>query len=124
MLGAMESLDREDARPSYQQLAARLRAAIASGKLQPGAQLPTHRALAEEYGVAIETAKRALGELRNEGLIVSRQGKGSYVREGPLRPSPDRAGSDGIAAQLASLRDELEAVKRRLEVLESAEARE
>lgn len=122
MLGAMNSLDRDDARPSYLQLAARLRADISSGTLQPGAQLPTHRGLAEDYGVAIETAKRALGELRNEGLIVSRQGKGSYVRQRTANAT-DNGGTE-VVAQLASLRDELEAVKDRLEALESAWARE
>lgn len=119
MLVTMETLDLDDSRPSYQQLADGLRDAIRGGKLRPGDQLPTHRALAEEYGVAAETAKRALRELRTEGLIVTRQGKGSYVRSNAAEPggSPSQAGD--LAEVVAELRYELDAVKRRLDRLEA-----
>jgi DNA-binding GntR family transcriptional regulator len=116
MLCCMTTLDPDDSRPSYRQLADRLRAAIQSGKLAPGAQLPTHKALADEYGVAVETAKRALAELRVEGLIVTRQGKGSYVRRSDVGRTPP---ATDIAERVDELSRELEMVKRRLAALEA-----
>lgn len=119
MLVTMETLDLDDSRPSYQQVADGLRDAIKSGKLQAGDQLPTHRSLAEEYGVAAETAKRALRELRTEGLIVTRQGKGSYVRSSVAEHVGSRTQPGDLAEVVAELRSELDAVKRRLDRLEA-----
>lgn len=118
MLVTVETLDLNDSRPSYQQVADGLRDAIRNGKLQAGDQLPTHRALAEEYGVASETAKRALRELRTEGLIVTRQGKGSYVRSA-AEHADTRSQTGDLAEVVAELRSELDAVKRRLDRLEA-----
>jgi len=58
-----------------------LRAAVTEGRLQPGAKLPPVRDLAERYGVSRNTAAKAIGVLRSEGLIVTRYGSGAYVRE-------------------------------------------
>jgi DNA-binding GntR family transcriptional regulator len=112
----VNKLDPEDPRPSYQQVRDRLRASIAAAVLAPGDQLPTHRALAEEFGVAIETVKRALNELRSEGLIVARQGKGTYVRtEGGPPVDSDAAGELAeLRAQLADHASRLDALERRL----------
>lgn len=76
----MGVLDPDDPRPPFRQVADVLRSGIESGTLAPGEQLPTLQALASQYGVSIGTVKSALGVLRELGLIVSRQGKGSYVR--------------------------------------------
>lgn len=69
-----------------------LRAAITEGRLQPGAKLPPVRDLADRYGVSRNTAAKAIGTLRSEGLIVTRYGSGAYVREShPIRQlGPDR----------------------------------
>jgi len=53
---------------------------IESGKLQPGGRLPGEDALAEHYGVARMTVRRAMRELRERGLVHTISGKGSYVR--------------------------------------------
>jgi DNA-binding transcriptional regulator YhcF (GntR family) len=76
----MASLDPDDARAPYAQVAAALRQEIELGILGPGVKLPTHQRLADMYGVSVGTVKRALGELQGAGLIVSRQGQGAFVR--------------------------------------------
>jgi GntR family transcriptional regulator len=54
---------------------------IARGELVPGARLPSLDALAESYGIARMTARRAVRELTERGLVVVIVGKGTYVRE-------------------------------------------
>jgi DNA-binding transcriptional regulator YhcF (GntR family) len=90
------TLDPDDPRPPYRQVANALRAAILTKQLAPGEQLPSGNELAKRYGVARMTVQQALRVLRDEGLIVSRQGSGVFVRgrsERPvgLRPHVERA---------------------------------
>ncbi|WP_214107835.1 GntR family transcriptional regulator [Acrocarpospora catenulata] len=80
------SLDPDDPRPPYQQVANALRAAILTKKFEPGQKLPSGVELAKTYGVARMTVQQAIRILRDEGLIVSRQGSGVYVRERTERP--------------------------------------
>jgi DNA-binding transcriptional regulator YhcF (GntR family) len=80
------SLDPDDPRPPYVQVANALRAAILTKKLAPGEQLPSGPELASRYGVARATIQSALRTLREEGLIISRQGSGVFVRERTERP--------------------------------------
>ncbi|WP_326566925.1 GntR family transcriptional regulator [Amycolatopsis rhabdoformis] len=77
----MDELDPDDPRPPFQQVAAILKASILTGAYQPGDRLPSYTELAASYGVAVMTAQKAVGVLRDEGLVVSRQGKGSFVRQ-------------------------------------------
>lgn len=51
---------------------------------KPGERLPSEQELATEYGVSRQTMRRALATLQNEGLIVSRQGLGTFVKDVPL----------------------------------------
>jgi DNA-binding transcriptional regulator YhcF (GntR family) len=90
------ALDPDDPRPPYQQVANALRAAILTRKLAPGEKLPSGNELAQRYGVARMTVQQAIRLLRDEGLIVSRQGSGVFVRERTaraiaLRPHVERA---------------------------------
>ncbi len=69
-------------RPSLvSELEARLRADIAEGRLAPGALLPTERELSARHGVARATVKQALVRLEQVGLIETRHGVGSRVRD-------------------------------------------
>jgi GntR family transcriptional regulator len=65
--------------PVFRQLADLLRAQIESGELEPGRPLPSVRQLVQRYEVADGTVKKAIGVLRDAGLVVSVQGKGTYV---------------------------------------------
>lgn len=90
------SLDPDDPRPPYVQIANALRAAILTKTLAVGEQLPSGNELAKRYGVARMTVQQAFKVLRDEGLIVSRQGSGVFVRERTeravgLRPHIERA---------------------------------
>ncbi|MEU6667589.1 winged helix-turn-helix domain-containing protein [Streptomyces sp. NPDC046727] len=67
----------------YRQVADHIAAEIAAGKLRPGARLPGERALAEQYGVAIGTARRAVQELRERGLAVTLPAKGTFIASPP-----------------------------------------
>lgn len=92
----MHDLDPDDPRPPYQQVANALRAAILTRSFAPGEKLPSGPELSKRYGVARMTVQQAIRLLRDEGLVVSRQGSGVYVRERTerpvgLRPHLDRA---------------------------------
>ena len=71
--------DPEGAR--YKRLAALLRARINSGELAVGQRLPSEKDLQDEYGMARETIRKAVGLLRSEGLVEVRQGHGTFVRQ-------------------------------------------
>jgi DNA-binding transcriptional regulator YhcF (GntR family) len=79
-------LDPDDPRSPYIQVASALRAAILTKKFQPGEKLPSGHQLSEHYGVARMTIQTAIRVLREEGLVVSRQGSGVFVRERTARP--------------------------------------
>ncbi len=65
--------------PIYLQIKQQIKAAILSGQLQAGTQLPSIRFLAKELRVSVITTKRAYDELELEGFLDSVQGKGSFV---------------------------------------------
>ncbi|MEV7287697.1 GntR family transcriptional regulator [Streptomyces sp. NPDC093252] len=67
--------------PKYDQIAADVRGRIVRGEIKPGDALPSERELTERWQVARATVVRALEVLRNEGLIETRQGTGSSVRQ-------------------------------------------
>ncbi len=73
----------EEALPKYVQIANHIRDRIASGELASGAEVPSERQIAEEFHVARPTATRALSTLRAWGLVESRPGMGTFVRERP-----------------------------------------
>jgi len=68
------------------QVAHAIRAAILTKVFAPGERLPSGADLAKRYGVARMTVQNAIGLLRDEGLVVSRQGSGVFVKERTERP--------------------------------------
>ncbi|MFF2507087.1 GntR family transcriptional regulator [Streptomyces sp. NPDC058067] len=58
-----------------------LAADIASGTYAPGSPLPSEAELCERFGVARETARRAVRVLRERGLVRTEWGRGSFVAE-------------------------------------------
>ena len=73
------------AQPKYQEIADRLREQIGAGALEPGHRLPSEPDLAAEYDASRNTVRLAIALLINQGLVVSRQGLGTFVVE-PARP--------------------------------------
>ncbi len=78
--------DRVGHGPLYRRIVNGLRAEIAGGALPPGARLPTERALCARFGVSRHTVREALRQLRDEGLVASRQGAGTTVAAGDAPP--------------------------------------
>lgn len=70
-------------RPAYRALAERLIQAVEAGELKSGDQLPTHRKLAFDLGLSVQTVSRAYEELIRRGAIVGEVGRGTFVRAGP-----------------------------------------
>ncbi len=70
-----------DPRPMYLQIMDQVRRRVAVGDWPPGQELPSIRALAASIQVSVITVKRAYLELEREGVIVTRQGRGSFVAE-------------------------------------------
>ena len=66
----------------YLRLADHIAARIAAGHYAPGAMLPNEREMVPEYGVSIDTVRRAVAELRERGLVVTLPSKGTYVTGG------------------------------------------
>ena len=73
------TVDADDRRPIYQQVADGIKALIARGELREGATLPPVRQLAADLGVNLNTVATAYRELQNEGLITVRHGSGAVV---------------------------------------------
>jgi GntR family transcriptional regulator len=76
------SVDHSSEIPVGVQLRWRLRALVLAGELRPGEELPSVRQLASWAGVNPNTVRGVYDDLGHEGLIKSRQGKGTYVDEG------------------------------------------
>lgn len=108
-------VDERTSRPLYRQVADELRVQIQQRQLTPGGQLPTESELMDRYGVSRNTIRLALGVLRTEGLVVTGQGRGSFVADVPARRHRGaagevhevvtRGGSDALTAELADVVD-------------------
>ena len=72
-------ISQTDKRPMYLQIMQQVKQRIAVGDWAPGRAIPSIRQLAVDMGVSVITVKRAYLELEREGIIVTHQGKGSFV---------------------------------------------
>jgi GntR family transcriptional regulator len=67
--------------PFYRQIFDQVAAAIRAGRLAPGAPLPSLRELSATLAVSLITTRRAFADLEAAGLVVQRQGQGTFVAE-------------------------------------------
>lgn len=86
------SIDSASERPIYAQIADAVRRSVAAGETRPGERLPPAGDIAEGLGVHKHTVLRAYQDLRDEGLIDLRRGRGAVVT--------------GLARELVALRAE------------------
>jgi DNA-binding GntR family transcriptional regulator len=73
-------------RPKWEQIADVIRARIADGTYPPGSRVPSVQQLVEDTGVAVDTAQKVLARLREEGVLYTVRGMGSFVAD----PAKDR----------------------------------
>lgn len=85
--------------PRYAQIKTNLRERIERGALQPGDRVPSENQLAEQFGVSRMTARRALLELTESGLLMRSQGLGSFVAD--TRPLSSITQVRNIADEIA-----------------------
>jgi GntR family transcriptional regulator len=79
------SISISDQGPLYEQVASEIRRAIADGEVQPGERMPLAKDLATVLGVNTNTVLRALRQLRDEGMLEFRRGRGITVTGTPER---------------------------------------
>ncbi|MFE1246492.1 GntR family transcriptional regulator [Streptomyces sp. NPDC058735] len=75
-------MDLDPTRAKWVQISAELERRIAAGAYPAGSKLPGILALCAEFGVAQVTARKALADLRERGLIRTENGIGSFVTDG------------------------------------------
>lgn len=107
----MRTLDPDSDLAPYRQVAAALREAIEAGEF-PDGQLPGRAELVGHFGLAVMTVRAGVRLLIDEGLLVSRPGKGVFVRETPAERN------HGNEIDLLTRR--IDALARRVAVLERA----
>jgi len=109
--------------PTAKEIAAEFREKITrpSHGYGPGDRLPAARKLAKDLGVQLMTVQSAYGQLRDEGLVLTQQGRGTFVRD-PSAPLGTEPGSSpayaALAGELSSIHDALRLLGERLDRLE------
>lgn len=76
-----EEIDPRSPTPLYEQIAQRIRLAIASGEVKPGDSLPSVRRLASEIRVNPATVVQAYRDLETDGFVSMRHGAGTFVND-------------------------------------------
>ena len=87
---AIVTVDPRDRTPIYAQLDRALRAAIATGRLVTGDQLPTVRQLAVQLSINANTVARVYVELERAGILETRRGVGTFVSAPPAQAHPPK----------------------------------
>lgn len=72
-------LNQDAMTPLYVQLMEEVEKSIRSGEYKPGDRLMTEAEMAKKYGVSLITVRKAIGSLTEKGLVVRKQGKGTFV---------------------------------------------
>ena len=120
---ALVSVDPQDRTPIYAQLDRALRAAIATGRLAVGDQLPTVRQLAVELSLNANTVARVYGELERAGILETRRGVGTFVTATPAKAHPPKQHERRLRAFVTRLLADASAAGFTLDdVLEALEA--
>lgn len=114
------AIEKEDPRAAYVQIADDLRASIARGELTAGDRLPTTNELMERYQVASMTVRSAFRILRDEGLVVSRQGTGVFVRSTVAPGTAPAADLANVVERLESIAGNVNELAERLTAVEIA----
>src|SRR6478752_1285470 len=90
--------------PIYRQLVQQVRRDVMLGRLRPGDQLPSVKEVVDALSVNPNTVVKAFSELEHQGMVVRRQGVGTFVAAAPPLLAPlarwvERARQDGLSAE-------------------------
>ncbi|WP_025157711.1 GntR family transcriptional regulator [Leifsonia aquatica] len=96
-------VDTASATPLFAQIAAAVRAHVAAGRAVPGDRLPAAREVADGLGINTHTVLHAYQQLRDEGLIELRRGRGAIVTEAALTLAAMRTDILELAAKAREL---------------------
>lgn len=96
-------LDPQSDEPLFAQIAGWVRQAVAAGRLGPGDRLPSAREVAASLGVNLHTVLRAYQELRDEGLVDMRRGRGAVVTDAATPLASLHADLSALAAKARTL---------------------
>jgi GntR family transcriptional regulator len=89
--------------PLFAQLAASVRADAAASRVRPGDRLPSAREVADALGVNLHTVLRAYQQLRDEGLVDMRRGRGAVVTDAALPLAELHADISALAERARAL---------------------
>jgi GntR family transcriptional regulator len=102
------TIDQASFEPVYRQLARLLREQILVGELHPGEALPSESALSQRYGVGRDAVRDAIASLRNDGLVNTTRGLGTFVRtSGPDMTVVRASAGTRVAARVATTDERL-----------------
>ncbi|MGP3985093.1 GntR family transcriptional regulator [Streptomyces sp. KR80] len=112
-------MDSKPEKPNAKEIAAKFRNDIADGVYGPGARLPGAQGYAKKLGVALMTVQHAYRQLAEDGLVIGRQGSGTYV----IDPAKGEPTAQQAAASIRDLQTELTHVTSQLQELSDRVAR-
>lgn len=98
-------LNEYSAEPLYHQIKVQLRALIVSGQLAEGTLLPSIREMAQHLKCSVITIRRVYQDLEAEGLLLTRQGTGTFV----AKVDPEERNRHRLDAVVTALREAVEA---------------
>jgi DNA-binding GntR family transcriptional regulator len=98
-------------RPAYQEVADDLRQRIGTGEFPVGAAIPSTAKLTGDYRVSTTVVRAAIAQLRADGVLIGRTGKGVFVRATPAEAAQQAVSVESLSRQVDELRAELRRVK-------------
>ena len=87
--------------PLYSQLVSIVKRNITAGTLGPGELLPSEAELCKTFNVSRSTVRQAIGSLETEGLVVRKQGRGTFVAEPKMRRKTENVYS--LTSEISSM---------------------
>lgn len=96
-------LDPASPEPLFAQIGAQVRALVSRGELRPGERLPSARDLAGSLDVNLHTVLRAYQELRDDGVLELRRGRGAVVTAQPVDHAALHAAIAGVVTTARDL---------------------
>lgn len=91
--------------PEYQRLKHLIRSRIISGDYPLGSAIPSTGRLSKETGMSVPVVRRAVDQLKSDGILEGHPGKGVYVKAMPADADSERVTVEALSAQMAELRE-------------------